>query len=268
MIDPMDSITAILSDPWFLIIWGIQAGVALVILIQDLVRKNSHLMSLMKAVWIFTVCYSGLLGLAVYWYSGRRQISDDTIPRKSFRSVAHCYSGCGAGEIAGVLITVGLLSLGNWWVAGVTFTLAYVAGFALTMGPLMQEGVGFRQALKDAAISESASIAVMEIVAIGVDIWLAGDATMGDVLFWSALIVSLTAGLLAAYPVNVLLIKKGVKAGMHDPRQVHHHGHGEDHEQHGEDHRHGDDHGQDDPDQRRSGSRRVHHPSSRRPHPA
>lgn len=70
----------------------------------------------------------------------------------------------------------------------------------------------------DALYSETASITVMEIVAIGVDLWLAGPATVGDVRFWSSL-VSLTTGLVAAYPVNVLLVRWGVKEGMMDPRE-------------------------------------------------
>ena len=119
-----------------------------------------------------------------------------------------------------MFIAAGLLSLGNWWIAGITFALAYVAGFAMTVGPLMQEGVPFRRAMWDAFYSESASITVMEIVAIGVDLWLAGGATMGDPLFWSSLVFSLTAGLVAAYPVNVLLVRFGVKEGMHDPREM------------------------------------------------
>jgi hypothetical protein len=57
-------------------------------------------------------------------------------------------------------------------------------------------------------------------VAIGVDIWVAGEATMGDVLFWTSLLFSLTMGLLAAYPVNVLLIQLGVKEGMMNPRML------------------------------------------------
>jgi hypothetical protein len=60
----------------------------------------------------------------------------------------------------------------------------------------------------------------MEAVAIGVDIWIAGEAKMHDVLFWTALLLSLTAGLLAAYPVNVLLIKFGIKEGMMNPRMM------------------------------------------------
>ena len=164
--------------------------------------------------------YSGPLGLCGYYYSGRKQIARDSLWRRGFRSVAHCYSGCGAGEIVGVIITVGLLSLGNWWVAGVTFALAYVAGYALTVGPLMEEGVGLKDAMRDAFYSETASITVMEIVAIGTDLWLSQGATMGQALFWSSLVFSLSMGLIAAYPVNVLLIRLGVKEGMHSPREM------------------------------------------------
>lgn len=216
----LQALQSVLSAPAFLIVWGALAVVSMSVLIWDLRTNNPEIGSLMKAVWGFTVLYSNLIGLAIYFYAGRKQIRRDSIWRRGFRSVAHCYSGCGAGEITGVFITVGLLALSNLWVALATFSLAYVFGFALTMGPLMQEGESFNAALKDAFYSETASIAVMEIVAIGADLWLAGEATMSDVLFWSALIVSLTLGLAAAYPVNVLLIKLGVKEGMMNPRMM------------------------------------------------
>lgn len=215
-----DMLVAILSDPMFLIAWVIMALLSLILLFRDIARQNPEIMPLMRVVWIFTVAYSGPFGLAVYWLTGRKQIATDSLYRRGWRSTAHCYSGCGFGEITGIVIAVGILSLGNWWVAGITFTLAYVFGYALTVGPLMQEGVPLGEALRDAFYSETASIAVMEIVAISVDIWLAGDATMGEPLFWSALVFSLSAGLLAAYPVNLLLIRLGVKEGMHDPREM------------------------------------------------
>lgn len=67
----------------------------------------------------------------------------------------------------------------------------------------------------------------MELVAISVDLVLGGRATIGEPLFWSSMVVSLTLGLLAAYPVNVALVHYGVKEGMMDPRQTGgHHGHG------------------------------------------
>ena len=222
----MQTLTAVLSSPWFLILWAALMIPCQIVLIRDLTRNNTHLMSLMKVVWVLTVLYSGPLGLLVYWRCGRKEIPDDNLWRRAFRSVAHCYSGCGMGEIAGLIIAVGLLQLGNWGTAAITFTLAYVAGYALTVGPLLQGGEKLGTALKDAVISETPSIAVMEVVAIGVDMTLAGEAGLGDVRFWSSLIVSLTCGLVAAYPVNVLLIRKGVKEGMMDPRMTdhaHHH---------------------------------------------
>lgn len=215
------ALRATLTDPAFLLVWGVLVVSSLGVLVFDVATRNPQIGGLMKWVWLFTVLYSGPLGLAVYFYSGRRQIARDSLWRRGFRSVAHCYSGCGAGEIAGVVITVGLLGLGNFWVAGLTFLLAYVAGFALTVGPLMEDGVPFGEAIRDALYSETASITVMEIVAISVDLWLAGKAGMGDPVFWSSLVFSLSAGLLAAYPVNVLLIRMGVKEGMHSPKEAH-----------------------------------------------
>lgn len=214
---------AILSDPRVLSVWALLVGISLAVLVRDLRAGNPGLAPLMKAVWLLTVLYSGPLGLAGYYYSGRRQISRDTLWRRGFRSVAHCYSGCGAGEVAGVMIAAGLLGVTGWGMAALTFVLAYAAGFAMTAGPLVQEGVPWGQALWDAFYSETASITVMEVTAIGVDMAIAGSAGIGEPLFWSSLVVSLSAGLAAAYPVNVLLIRMGVKSGMHDPREGHAH---------------------------------------------
>lgn len=215
-----NDIRSLLDNWWLVGAWAAVTAICVAALLRDLRDRNPEIAGLMKFVWIFTTAYSGPLGLWVYWWSGRKQITRDSMWRRGARSVAHCYSGCGMGEITGVLITVGLLSLGTWWVAGTTFVLAYVAGFALTVGPLMQEGVGFGAAMRDAFYSETASIAVMEVVAISVDLLLAGSATMAEPIFWASLIVSLTLGLAAAYPVNVLLIRLGVKEGMHDPREM------------------------------------------------
>ncbi len=83
----------------------------------------------------------------------------------------------------------------------------------------------FRQALWDAFVSETATITVMEVTAIGADLWLAGGVAMSEPLFWSALVFSLSLGLAAAYPVNVYLVHRGVKKGMGDPRKPHEHHH-------------------------------------------
>lgn len=230
-------LTTIFSSPWFLVVWLALMIPSEIVLIRDLKRNNAHLMSLMKLVWGLTVLYSGPIGLAVYWTCGRKEIATDSLWRRGFRSVAHCYSGCGLGEIVGVTLAVGLLRFGNLGTALTTFAFAYVIGFLLTLGPLVQDGMPLRKALKDTFLAESPSIAVMEIVAISVDLSLAGNAGMGDVLFWSSMIVSLSCGLFAAYPVNLLLLKFGVKEGMMDPRMTDHgEGHAGAHDHHHDHH--------------------------------
>lgn len=214
------TLQSLLTNPTYLVAWGVVVALSLSVLAWDLRRNNSELPSLMMFVWGFTVLYSGPVGLAGYWLSGRTQIDHDSVWRRGFRSVSHCYSGCGTGEVLGVSIAVGLLAFKTTGTVVLSFTLAYFFGYLLTVGPLMQEGVGFGEAVKDAFYSETASITVMEIVAIGLDVWLAGEAGMGEVLFWTGLVFSLTMGLIAAYPVNLLLIHFGVKEGMMNPAGV------------------------------------------------
>jgi hypothetical protein len=210
--------TGWLDHPGLLVVLISSSVFAVQVLARDLRRHNRNIPPLMKLVWVLTVIYSGFLGLAVYFYAGRRQIRRDTVWRRGFRSVAHCYSGCGAGEVAGLLLA-SLIGLSvSAYVAVLTFMLAFAAGLALTIGPLSADGVPLGTATKDALYSESLSIVVMEAVAIGLDIGLAGSAAPSDVRFWTVLFLSLSAGLLAAYPVNVWLIRKGVKSGMANPQ--------------------------------------------------
>jgi hypothetical protein len=215
-----------LSSGWVLTAWLGMSVIACTMLLLDLQRYNNHIGQIMKLVWFLTVLYSGLLGLLIYVYSGRKQISHDSLWRKGFRSVAHCYSGCGAGEVTGIFIAAGLLALDNIAVALITFAFAYVFGYGMTLGPLLHDGVPVKQALIDTFYSDTATIAVMEVTAISLDLWLAADASMNQALFWNSLLLSLTVGLIAAYPVNVILIRLGIKGGMGDPRNtsgVHHH---------------------------------------------
>ncbi len=216
----LEYLRALLDSWWTLGAWGSIVLLCLGLLRRDIRRCNPEIMALMRMVWYLTVFYSGPIGLGVYWFSGRKQISTDSIWRRGWRSVSHCYSGCGAGEIIGVVVTIGLLGWAVRQAAIATFLLAYLFGYALTAGPLIQEGMAVPQALWDAFTSESVSILVMEVVAIGMDLWLSGDAGMGQPLFWSAMVVSLSCGLLAAWPANVVLIRLGVKSGMHDPREM------------------------------------------------
>ncbi|WP_372890328.1 DUF4396 domain-containing protein [Rhodosalinus sp.] len=214
------TLVSFLSQPAVLVI-GLALSLASVgVLLMDFRRANPEIGPLMKVVWVLTTLYSGPVGLLIYWATGRKQIARDTIWRRGWRSTAHCYSGCGLGEIVGLILAVGILSLGTTPTALVTFAFAFTFGIALTLGPLLHDGVPFGEAVRDSFLSETGSIVAMEVVAIGVDLWLSGGAGLGDVLFWTAMMTSLTLGLLAAWPVNVALVRFGVKEGMHDPREM------------------------------------------------
>lgn len=171
----------------------------------------------MKLVWTLVVAYSGPIGLAVYWYSGRTQLEDDSRWKRGFRSTSHCYSGCGLGEVVGVTSATIILAVSTFWVTVVTFALAYTFGYALTVGPLVQSGESLTTAARDALWTETPSITVMEVAAIGTGLLLAGGAGWTKPLFWTALLFSLTVGFVVAYPVNALLVEVGVKEGMGNP---------------------------------------------------
>ena len=214
------ALTGFLTTPAVVGSWVVLVVASLAVLAWDLRTNNPETASMMKFAWGLSTLYSGPIALAAYWYAGRSQIASDSLWRKGFRSVTHCYSGCGAGEAVGIVTMAGVLAVSSTALtAVVTFSLAYLFGFALTIGPLLQEGVGFREALADSFYSETASITVMEVAAIGTDIWLAGDAHIGDLLFWMGLAFSLSVGYFVAYPVNVYLVHRGVKGGMADPTQ-------------------------------------------------
>jgi len=215
-----DLVKPILASWWTLGIWATLNIVSLGVLWWDVRKRNQNLPSLMKLVWTLVVAYSGPVGLAVYWYSGRTQLDDDSLWKQGFRSDSHCYSGCGLGEVIGITSATIILSFSMFWVTVVTFSLAYLFGYALTVGPLMQEGESFVTAAKDALWTETPSITVMEVTAIGTDLLLAGGAKWTQPLFWTALFFSLSLGFVAAYPVNAALIAVGVKEGMGNPAEM------------------------------------------------
>lgn len=216
-----DLVKPILSDPAILAAWTLVVIGSLAVLWWDVRRRNQAIPSLMKFVWTLVVAYSGPIGLAVYWYAGRTQIDHDSTWRRGFRSTAHCYSGCGAGEVVGFTLLAGVLALSSTLLVTLgTFGFAYTFGYALTVGPLMQEGESFRQAFLDAFYSETPSITVMEIAAIGTDLLIAAGATIGEPLFWGALVFSLSVGFAAAFPINTALVYLGVKEGMENPAKM------------------------------------------------
>jgi hypothetical protein len=89
--------------------------------------------------------------------------------------------------------------------------LAFLFGYAFTIGPVMRSGLALRAAIPVALAADTVSITVMEIVDNAVMLGVPGamDAGLTSPLFWGALAFALFVAFLVTVPVNRWLIGKG-----------------------------------------------------------
>lgn len=135
--------------------------------------------------------------------------SGASLDRLALAATIHCLTGCAIGEVLGMVMGTAL-----GWSNGATIVLAvalaFVFGYALTMLPLLRGGVGLRRALRVALASDTASIAIMEIVDNAVMLAIPGAMAAGldTLVSWSSLAVALLVAGVAAFPVNRWLVSR------------------------------------------------------------
>jgi hypothetical protein len=140
----------------------------------------------------------------------------DVIPggraRLATSATIHCLAGCGLGEVLGVIIGValGFTRLGTITLA---VSLGFVFGFALGLIPLFRAGFTTKDAFRQVLIAEGLSIAVMETTEVLVEVYTPGvmESGLSSPLFWFGMGLALTAGFIAAWPVNYWLVGKGIR---------------------------------------------------------
>src|SRR5919106_1591713 len=95
-------------------------------------------------------------------------------------------------------------------VVALSATLHCLTGCALTSLPLLRAGFAFAAVVPIALASDTASIAVMEIVDNAIMLLIPGamEAGLGDVLFWGSLSVALVIAGAFALPLNRWLIAR------------------------------------------------------------
>ena len=101
--------------------------------------------------------------------------------------------------------------MSNAGTIAISIALAFVFGYLLTMVPLLRADVAFRSALSLALVSDTVSIAVMEVVDNAIMLAVPGamEAGLGDFRFWASLAASLAIAAAAAFPVVRWLISRG-----------------------------------------------------------
>lgn len=132
--------------------------------------------------------------------------------RLSVSATLHCLLGCGLGEVLGMVIGVGL-SMSIVATIVLAVILGFVFGFLLGLIPLIRAGFSLRRAFRQVAIAETLSIAVMETAEVLVQVYTPGvmEAGLSSPLFWFGMLLALIAGFAAAFPVNYIMIGKGVR---------------------------------------------------------
>jgi Domain of unknown function (DUF4396) len=151
-------------------------------------------------------------------------MKEASLNRLALTATVHCLTGCAIGEVMGMVIGTAL----NWRnipTVLLSVVLAFFFGYALTMRPLLRASIATAAVLRLAFASDTASIAIMEVVDNGLMLVIPGamDAPLDSGLFWGSLAVSLLLAAIAAFPVNRWLISRGRGHAV-----VHHyHGHGQ-----------------------------------------
>ena len=111
------------------------------------------------------------------------------------------------------MIIARAIGLGTVSSIALAVVLGFVFGFVLGMRPLLKAKFDFARAFKTVLVAEGLSIAVMETAEVLVEVYTPGVMAAGltSGIFWLGMGLALLAGFIAAFPVNYILVRRGVR---------------------------------------------------------
>ncbi len=216
-------------------------GILSAFIISFDIKKNPQSMKIMNTVWVLTALWGSVLALIAYYWFGReaRMKMDmkgmdmkgmDMNKHKKWQSVAlstlHCGAGCTLADIIGALfisilpITIfGYVIFGSW---AVSYILALIIGiyFQYLAIKEMQPQMNSKDAIKKAAKADFLSLTSWQIGMYGWSAIIGFAILNGNFYspfswsFWFSMQIAMLFGFITAYPMNILLIKWGLKKGM------------------------------------------------------
>ena len=132
------------------------------------------------------------------------------LTRLAVSATLHCLTGCAIGEVLGMVIGTAL-GWGDLQTIALAVALAFVFGYAFTIGPVMRSGIALGAAIPIALAADTVSITVMEVVDNAVMLLVPGamEAGLTNVLFWGSLAFALAVAFVVTVPVNRWLIARG-----------------------------------------------------------
>jgi hypothetical protein len=132
------------------------------------------------------------------------------LTRLAISATLHCLTGCAIGEVLGMIIGTAL-GWSDLQTVALAVGLAFLFGYAFTIGPVMRGGLALRAAVPVALAADTLSITVMEVVDNAIMLGVPGamDAGLTSPLFWGALAFALLVAFVVTVPVNRWLIARG-----------------------------------------------------------
>ena len=122
----------------------------------------------------------------------------------------HCLVGCAIGEMIGVTIGThaGFAPHETVILAAV---LSFVSGYSVSTWPLLRAGLSFFSALRLVFAADTVSILTMTIADNVIMLLIPGamDKDLSHPIYWLSRSLSLVVAFVAAYPVNLYLLKHG-----------------------------------------------------------
>lgn len=227
---------------WLVVLSWVAVAVAVAAAVDILIdiygRGYRQKMPIMQAVWPVTALYFGPAASWAYRRFGRPNSSkwqaehgrDEPPDKPGWAStavgVSHCGAGCTLGDIAAAFVVFALGAS----IAGVTVYAEMLGDYlaALTLGIVFQyfaiapmRGLGVRDGLVAAAKADVLSLTSFEIGLFG---WMAVMAFVffpgphhllpTSPVYWFGMQIGMIIGFATAWPVNVWLIRRGIKEAM------------------------------------------------------
>jgi len=225
---------------WLDVVAWVALGVAVlcaVWIVLDVRRYPQH-MPVMAWVWPITALYAGPLAVWGYRRFGRTTSHrwleerglDEPPPKPRWATTAVGVSHCGAGCTLGDIVAEWLVFALGLTIAGEALYPELIGDYvlAVALGLVFQyfaiapmRGLGLRDGLVAAAKADLLSLTAFEV---GLFAWMVLQAMVifpaphhlhpDSPVYWFGMQIGMCLGFVTSYPVNVWLIRKGIKEAM------------------------------------------------------
>lgn len=133
-----------------------------------------------------------------------------SVNKMAASATVHCLLGCAIGEMIGVTIGthIGFAPHQTVLLAAV---LSFISGYTVSTWPLIRSGMKFIEAIKLVFAADTVSILTMTVVDNLVMLLVPGamQKDLAHPIYWISRTLSLSAAFVAAWPVNIYLLKRG-----------------------------------------------------------